>query len=278
VLARPDLLDRTRARHLAGEQLVENDTARVHVALLVGLLTLELLGRHVVGRTGGLGGPRLHGDAVGDAEITDLHELDLATVVVEAFHEHEVLGLDVAVDDLPSMRMRQPRTDLDHVRRDALERQRLAGGEDVAHARAVEVLHGEVEEPVLLLPEVEDAREVRVVEPARGECLGVEPRDEVGVVLVRVAEDLHGDVHVEIAMARAIHGPGSALPYPCLDEQLAACDLATDERVDSGARQGETERIPRGRERTDRPRQQEQRLGVTLRADLEDVEILFVRR
>ena len=235
-----DLVDGARDRNDAGEQLVEHDTTRVDVALRVGLLARELLRRHVVGRAGELDSAGRRGQAMRDSEIAELHELDLATVVVEPLHEHDVLGLDVTMDDPPRVSVGQSGADLDHDRRDTLERERLAASENLSRGGAVEVLHREVEESVRLLAEVEHTSEVWMIEPARGERFGVEPAHEVRIVLVRVAQDLHRDVHMEIAMPRAVHGTGSALAYAHLDEELSSGKLTPDETVYGSARKRES--------------------------------------
>ena len=91
--------DRDRAladeRRPPGEQLEEHAAGGVQVGARVDRLALRLLGREVLGRADdglGLGHRRVGvGHRAGDAEV---HHLDRAVV-----GDHDVRGLDVAVDD-----------------------------------------------------------------------------------------------------------------------------------------------------------------------------------
>ena len=98
----------TGERHLAREQLVEDDTERVDVRVLVHTLALRLLGRDVVGRPEhgpGLRHSVLHVERAGDAEVGHLR---LAVAV-----QQDVLRLDVAVDEPLLVRERESLRDLD---------------------------------------------------------------------------------------------------------------------------------------------------------------------
>ena len=109
-----------RERNLAGEQLVEHDTERVDVRLLVDVQALCLLGSDVVGGSEyrpGLGHPALHVERARDAEVGHLR---LAVAVQE-----DVLGLDVAVDEAAAMREGEPARDLSRQLERSRDRQRL---------------------------------------------------------------------------------------------------------------------------------------------------------
>jgi hypothetical protein len=88
----------------AGEHLVERHAERPHVAARVdGVRMADLLGRHVVGRSEHAA---LDRRAAGvraefrDAEIEHLHEL----VALGALDDEDVLGLEIAMDDVVVMR------------------------------------------------------------------------------------------------------------------------------------------------------------------------------
>ena len=85
---------------LAGNGLVHDDAERVDIACGAKLLTLRLLRRNVVGGAQDGGGLRKAGVArASDAEV---HDLDVAIGL-----DHDVLRLDVAVDDAGCVRNRQ---------------------------------------------------------------------------------------------------------------------------------------------------------------------------
>ena len=90
----------------ARQHLEEDDAQRVDVRARVGLLALDLLGRHVLGRPDHHAGARdpLGLDRAGDPEI---HDPGVAVAV-----DHDVLGLEVAVDDAQAVGFRQALADL----------------------------------------------------------------------------------------------------------------------------------------------------------------------
>ncbi len=307
--ARDDLSEVAGDRHDSGEQLVEHDATGVDVTLDVGIALEEELGGHVLGGAGEDGAVSRR-RTMRDTEIADLDDLRLLAVVVEPAHDHQVLGLDVAMDDVARVRMREPRADLDEQARDAGEREPLLDIEDVAQALPVEELHRDVEEAVGLLTEVEHAREVRMIEPARRERLGLEATAEIGVALKRLVHHLHGDRHVKITMACAIDAARAALTHEGLDDELSAGERSTDERIrrmgcalrgfvvddllESSVvgrflirararrarrrRQAQLERIAGRAPWALRLREEDERLGVPGGRDLEDMDLVAARR
>jgi hypothetical protein len=231
--------DRLRAlrgeRHLARRELVEHDAARVDVATRVELVAAALFGRHVLGRAGDdpgfVRGARERA-VLRNAEVAYLHELERLAVVVEPGNDDQVLRFDVAMDDPARVRVREPGTGLHHDLGDALRGEGAVLGEDRAQLDAGEELHREIEEPVRLLTEVDDARDVRVVESARGERLGVEATTEVDVVLERLVEDLHGDGHAQLAMARPVDRAHAAAADERLHQQFPAGERAPEDGID----------------------------------------------
>ncbi len=123
---------------LAGDHFVDDDPQGIDVRALVDLGRLRLLGRHVLGRAdhdAGTGEPR-RVERPGDAEI---HHLGVPLAV-----DHDVLGLEVAVDDAQPVRLGQPLGDL------LGDRQRLGLGEmsrppdEALEVLAGHILHGDV--------------------------------------------------------------------------------------------------------------------------------------
>ncbi len=160
-------------RPRARECLVEDRTEGKDVRARVGGFAFHLLGRHVAesphdharlrrGRRGRQVGLRTDG-AVGLRQLreTEVEDLDAAV-----FGDEQVFGFQVAVHDPLFVRRRQAARDLDRVVRGLAHRQRPA-----RHSRpkrfALEQLLHDVGR-ALVLAELVDGGDVRVVQPARG--------------------------------------------------------------------------------------------------------------
>ncbi len=213
------------------KELVENDADRVEVAARVERVAATLLGRHVLGRAAHDSGARdrrlrfldLH---LREAEVDDLHE------VAAAAHrlEDDVLGLEVAVDDVEVMRFGERRERLSEHVDHAPERERPVL---VRHARevfAAQVLHDEVELAVVGLAEIDDRDRVRVVQSARRARLGDEARDRVLFAREVRVNDLHRDRATERRLLRAIHAAHAA-DADELEDHEPARQRAPDQRV-----------------------------------------------
>ena len=157
-------------RALAGEDLVEHQPERVDVAARCDLAARQLLRRHVGGRAGPDRFAR-------EARESEIGQPDLAGAV-----EHDVRGLEVAVDDVALVRGGQAGTDLS---RD-LERALLGETSDAAQERrqilAVDVLHRQ-ERAALDLVDVVDAAHVRVRHLPRHPDFGVQLRQPGGIAI-----------------------------------------------------------------------------------------------
>ena len=205
---------------MPGQQLVQDDAERVDVRRRRGLIAPGLLRAEVVDRAEGR--PRQRhlglGDRPGDPEI---RHLDPAIPV-----DHDVARLHVAMDD-PALvggvegpgRLRGDPCRL-------ARRQRPAPFDDRGEVLAVDQLHDD-ERPGGVMPVVVDRDDVRVVQRRRGLGFVAEPRAEVGVATVLRAEDLDGDVTVELVVVAAID-PG----HPALAEQLREPVAAAEDRPD----------------------------------------------
>ena len=134
-----------RERPFAGEDLVSDHRERELVRPAGDLGALHLLGRHVVGRPDQRAG---HGVAVrrgvdfGDAEIG---HFDVAVAA-----QHDIGGLDVAVDDALGVSVIESRPSLAQDGEQPARFERLAGGHDVLEGRAVDILHRDISDAVLL--------------------------------------------------------------------------------------------------------------------------------
>ena len=186
------------------EHLVEHAPERVDVGARVDGLALRLLGREVRGGADHRRGLRRRGVALHprDAEVHHLH--------LAGARDHHVRGLDVAVHDAVRVRGLQRRRDL-LGELDGLHRRGRAAGREERRERApLDVLHHDVLR-VAVGAGVEDAHDVRVVQARRGLRLTAEPRDESGVAVERVEEDLDRDGAVE----RRVEAPED-LGHPAL--------------------------------------------------------------
>ncbi len=109
-------------------------------------------------------------------------------------------GFDVAVDDATVVRVLERRADLPDDTDGARRLDPLFLADRIDEVHAVELLGHEVVGAVRLAAEVEDAEDVRVVHPARGERLRSEARDGllaiacvvVAVLAVGQVDDLDG--------------------------------------------------------------------------------------
>ena len=121
-------------------------------------------------------------------------------------HEHDVLGLQVAMDDLELVRVVQPGAHLPQDRQPGREIHRAPPHFAVGEQLALEERHHQVDEPVLRLAQAQDAADVGVIEPHRETGLAPQPlhRALVAGQLGRqdldrdflVAGDLLGEVDV----------------------------------------------------------------------------------
>ena len=148
--------------------------------------------------------------------------------VVFAGDENEVLRLHVAMDDAARVGVREAGAHLHHDRRDALRGELLLLLHQRTELDAVEELHCKIQRSVGLLTEVEHARDVRMVEPARGERLGIEPTAKVDVALEGLVEELHRDRHHQLTMAGLVHGAHAAATDQLLHDELAARQRAAN--------------------------------------------------
>ena len=184
-------------RQRVGEELVQDDADREEVRTRVDFLSHHLLGRHVVGRAQHVAHLRLlvllaaFGvvDAA-DAEVGDLHRAGLVD-------QHDVAGLDVAVDDAFLVRVIKRSRELDADLDDLLHRQDLVGRQQLAQRHAVDQLHRDVR-LLAVDADVEDRDDVGVRQHARGARLAQEAQTVLVIVGELRFEQLDGDRPVDL--------------------------------------------------------------------------------
>ena len=156
---RRDRLARKRPR--AGQKLVEHDAQREEIGPAVDLLAPDLLGRHVGRASDHLARPRhvgaRRGGELSDAEVGHLH--------AAVFGDQDVAGLDVAVDDVPLVGVRQGLGGLADDRDLGRERELLSAAEVPRERPALDVLHGD-EVEVAVAAHVEDGDDVGMLQAA----------------------------------------------------------------------------------------------------------------
>ena len=208
----------------AGEPLVERRAERIDVAARVGPFTARLLGGHEGGCAGdGAGERALHG--AGEAEVGH----DGAALL-----DHEVLGLEVAVDDAAFMGV------VDGERRVAKEAHELG-------ARPGPVLErGPVDEPhrdevaPVGLADFENRGDAGMVELRGGAGFTLEAFDFAGV---GASEDFQRDAAVEGGVERAPDLSAGAGAESLLEDELA--EAVHEQTIRRALRQRAGRRIPR---------------------------------
>ena len=224
----------------AGQHLVENGAECEHVGAGVGLQAFELLRCHVLQRSedGALLRQtrrcrRHHRRAVACEQRR--HRLREAEVekLRAAGREHDVRGFQVAVDDPRLMGLVQRIGNLDRMPQRALQRQRTFR-ERRRERLAIEVLHDEIGDAVLLADVVQRA-DMRVIELRNRPCLAVEPVTKLRIGRQRFREDLDGDGPVETRIAGLVDLAHAA--FAQLVEDSIRAEFSTDhDRVLDGLR------------------------------------------
>ena len=157
----------------------------------------------------------------------EVHHLDDAVAP-----DHDVLRLDVAVDDAAAVRRGKRRGDLGADVHEFAHRQRAARGETLAQRHAVhELRRDEVDRA--RLPDLVDRDDVRMVERRGGARFLLEAAAEIGVVVQRRRQHFQRDVATEHGVGRAVDIAHPARPE--VRDDLIAIDLPADERRPFGA-------------------------------------------
>ena len=144
-----------------------------------------------------------------ETEVEDLHEAVL--------RDHDVLGLQVAVDDAGLVRLREAARDLHREIERLLDGQRSAVDE-VAQRPAVDELHREIRRGTGLA-DFEDRDDVRMIQRGRGARLERETREAFLVREEVFRQDLQRDLAAEPRVRRAVDlaHPAGAEPVDDLE-------------------------------------------------------------
>ena len=151
-------------RRQAAQHAIERRAQAVDVGARIERLGAHLLGRHVVRRADHRAAERDRRRLLALAQLRQAEIQHLGVLgSVAARDGHEVLGLEVAVNDPGLVRLGERGADLDEQLGRARERQRPLAREHGAQVLALDVLHDQVER-LVPLPEVERLHDVRVIE------------------------------------------------------------------------------------------------------------------
>jgi hypothetical protein len=214
---RPELLpEHVRPRStpecdLARETLEQHETPRVEVRARRRRLTAELLGRGVAGRPHELARLREPGQRPARGVLDEAAQTEVEHERMtprSGLAQHDVVGLEVAVDDPVSVGAGERVEHLAHEPHRLADGKPTLGREHVAEGRAGNVLEDGVQHPVARLARVEETHDARVRHPGAELHLATEaPVLVVDVVqaVARVdAQDLDRDVPPGRELARLV--------------------------------------------------------------------------
>lgn len=232
-VAQHDIGRRVRGeRKLLGEQLEEQYAGGVEVTAPVDLLATPLLRRHVVGRTADQAwhrDRRIDGRASHQLGETKVHNLDEVVTYTHRLDDH-VLRLEVAVDHIECMGLTERGEDALCDRTDPREGKRTVIVDEPRQVLPVEVLHDEIQDPVIRAAEVDDADTVGMVQPTGGPGLRVEAGNRL---LVRQQVRMN-DLDRHRATEHPLFGPVDtphATDTNQIEHDVRARDDASDQRI-----------------------------------------------
>ena len=218
-----------RERRLPDQHLVEDHAQGVEIGARVDGLSHRLLGGHVLGRAedradlgqGLLPVPFVRAE-LGDAEVEDLGEVHVTVPI----HQHDVVGLQVPVDDARLVGGGEGFGDLPRDVDGAQGGERALRVEGRAQAVTLDVLEHEVKGAVFQLPEVQGPGDVRVLDARGGDRFPLEARHDLGHGRHLPVQHLerHRLAHVDVLSP--VHGPHAAAPQQTRDPVPLRQDLA----------------------------------------------------
>ncbi len=193
-------------QRLPGQDLEQDRAQRIDVGRSVGRGGVaQLLGRHVPRSAEHVTRLRL---ALARCEIGDAREIvgfveharepPVEHVDLAVLAEHDVRGLEVAMDDAAAVSEGDPAADVDERVQQRLERIR---GESIQQCHAGEPLHDEVRPALGIVAELVHGHDRRVIEPSLDPRFPEEPRDGV-LRRIRRPHSFNGDIAADVAIAR----------------------------------------------------------------------------
>ena len=220
----------TAEQRLTAEQLVHDRAERVDVAALIDRHAAGLLGRHVRGRADHRAGRGLKADVLvvavdqlGDTEVEQLDQL----AAIRGRRDHDVVGLEIAVDHADGVRGAEPIADLHEHRERA--RQIDPAARPLAEAAPRQQLHDDERRAVGQLDEVGDVDDVAMADAVDRLGFLEEAIDGVAPARVVGAQELQRDLSAELDVLGAKHVAHAALAEQL--EQAIRAEHASDALV-----------------------------------------------
>ena len=215
-------------RGAAGEHLVQHDAKRVDVGFIVDLdAAATLLGGHVarrahhhVGRGARLrrrlllGGRLRH---LGDAEVEELGPLTPRQIRVDVGHEHDVVGLEIAVIDALFVGGGQRRGDLPGQPQHLGQRQHAFLLLALVERLAFEKLHHQVGGAIGQLPIVGDLNDSGVIDQVYRARFIEKTRRDLGLLRVLGVQDLDRHATANRLLDRLENGAHASFSELTLD-------------------------------------------------------------
>ena len=206
-------------RQVPGRHLIEHDTKRIQVAARVCIEALCLLGRNIVHRSNGLTTALLVDVfQCGNAEIRHLDH-----VVVR---DHDVLRLDVAVDDAVRVRVLERFCNLRGIAQRLLRAEHAALREALLERHALDELHDDILR-ITAVSHIVHRDDVRLREHGDGVRLRLKAVFQLGILRHLIAQDLNGDIAVQL-MAHGLINDRHAAAADDLQDLVAVVQHLAD--------------------------------------------------
>ncbi len=199
----------------AARNLVDQHAEREHVRAGISPAALQLLGRHVArradqhARLGHLHGTRVVLRHIGPGE-PEIQDLD-----APVGRAHDVLGLQIAMDDATGVGRRQRRGDVARRPQDVRGERPRAAGDFLAQRPPVHVLRGDEQVAVVLFERVNGA-DPWMREPCRSTRFPAQPLPLCGIADQPGCDRLERDVSSQARIGREIdpaHSSPAELPH-----------------------------------------------------------------
>ncbi len=203
---------------------------------MIDALTGGLLRRHVRGRAEDGADAREPTAALRaylrDAEVEHLHEV----LRPSPLDQHDVVGLQIAVNDAGGVRGAEAAGHLACDEKGALDGERRVGADELGEALALDVLEHEIERAVGELAEIRRHGDVRVVDAAGRDRLELEPLHDLRHGRHFAVQYLHRDGLAHQDVLTAVHGAHAADAELLVDPVPVVADGRPEERIDVGFR------------------------------------------